>query len=294
MTDLKIQYFLAVVRSGPHFSAAAQALYVSQPALSKQIKDLEEELGFKLLDRSKKNAVKLTAPGSLMYEYFTRAQDELARTIAKARLMAGGEAEELKIGVLEIWDIFTLLPQAKSFDSLHPGVMVGYDSINLKAVATRLLGNHYDLVFSVSNYFEGMKNIAIKHICESPMILLYSRDHRLAGKEQLHLADFKDDTLFVLAAGEASMMRLLHESYCKAQGFVPRIKTLSSFNSIIQAIKSGRGAAFADQAAMSKNDSSLGCLVLDQCITVSALWKKDNPNKALQTFIAECVQGRAE
>ena len=69
MNDLAIEYFLCAARSGS-FSKAARELFVSQPAISRQIASLEKELGFTLFDRTNKQS-KLTEIGELFYRFFT-------------------------------------------------------------------------------------------------------------------------------------------------------------------------------------------------------------------------------
>ena len=84
MTSLQIPYFLKTAEC-MSFSGAAQALYVSQPSVSRQVKLLESELGYPLFDRTQKNRIRLTAAGVLFLESFRSAAQEFERVRAAQR-----------------------------------------------------------------------------------------------------------------------------------------------------------------------------------------------------------------
>src|SRR5205085_4474847 len=91
-----LRYFIAVAQE-ENVSRAALKLHVSQPALSRQIRDLEEELGFALLERSAKS-VKLTEAGRVFLTEARAVLERVGTAVAAARAAATGRSEELHIG----------------------------------------------------------------------------------------------------------------------------------------------------------------------------------------------------
>ncbi|PXB75559.1 LysR family transcriptional regulator, partial [Pseudomonas aeruginosa] len=97
MLDLRRLRCFAAVAETLHFGRAAQRLHMAQPPLTRQISALEEELGFRLFDRSSR-AVTLTAEGSLFLPYARALLDQLERTAGFARKLAQGLAGHLTLG----------------------------------------------------------------------------------------------------------------------------------------------------------------------------------------------------
>ena len=96
-----LRYFVAVGEE-QHYGRAARRLHVAQPALSRQIQDLEAELGFKLFERLPRG-VKLSAAGQLFLESAKRILQELNEAAARAARVARGLSGTLRVGFTENW-----------------------------------------------------------------------------------------------------------------------------------------------------------------------------------------------
>src|SRR3954453_11066098 len=94
-----LRYFVGVGEE-QHFGRAASRLHIAQPALSRQIQDLEEEIGFKLFDRLPRG-VKLSAAGKLFLEDARRILQQLNEAIERAQRVARGQSGTLRIGFTE-------------------------------------------------------------------------------------------------------------------------------------------------------------------------------------------------
>src|SRR5437868_2434165 len=117
-----LRYFVAVAEA-ENVSRAALKLHVSQPALSRQIRDLEEELGFNLLERSAKS-VRLTEAGRV---FLAESRAVLARVndaVNAARQIAIGAHGELHVGYAPTLAVRILPPALRAFQSALPGVRV--------------------------------------------------------------------------------------------------------------------------------------------------------------------------
>jgi DNA-binding transcriptional LysR family regulator len=92
-----LRYFVAVGEE-QHYGRAAQRLRVAQPALSRQIQDLEDEIGFKLFDRLPRG-VKISAPGKLFLEDSRRILDQVHEATMRAERLARGQTGTLRGGI---------------------------------------------------------------------------------------------------------------------------------------------------------------------------------------------------
>ena len=289
MTDLEIRYFLEIVDQGISFTKASQTLYVSQPALTKHINTLSKELGVKLIDTSKKNAARLTPAGELYYNFFNEAKDQFKKIKDEAKVLAGEYYGELFIGCLGGWNMMPLLPQKKAFCDAYPHVSVSLHTGGFKEIKTGLLNNNYDLLVAPTIIFQGMANICIHDIFYVPWILLFSREHPLAGKENPEIFDFKDDTFYCISEEDTPNLREDHVSYCKSKGFIPNFKPLPNLESILLAIQTGTGYTILDNWVRQKDEPVFRYFLLDKFLTIGTVWKADNLNKALPLFLKTSV-----
>lgn len=116
----QLRYFVAVAER-LHFGRAAAALHISQPPLSRAIRSLEERLGVRLLERSRRR-VELTAEGARLLEEARRAIAQLERTMLELRRMASGERGRLRIGFVSLADYGVLPGLLKAYKAARPGV----------------------------------------------------------------------------------------------------------------------------------------------------------------------------
>ena len=143
------QYFLAVARTGS-FHKAAEELYVSQSAISKQIKALEEKLGYSLLQRNTRS-VSLTPEGKIIYTALmecTEIMDNAAERIRRERLghtLCG----TLRMGILSNWDV-NRFPSAYITGFLHenPGIELLLARLDQQELLEKLKQNELDIIIS--------------------------------------------------------------------------------------------------------------------------------------------------
>lgn len=104
MNQRQIESFLAVAETG-NFTRAAERLYISQPAVSKQVLSLEEELGFLLLIREYHKDVQLTEAGKLYYDFFHKVMGEYKAVYEQAQQYRKKVRGTVRLGILTGWKI---------------------------------------------------------------------------------------------------------------------------------------------------------------------------------------------
>jgi DNA-binding transcriptional LysR family regulator len=138
----QLRYFVAVAER-LHFGRAAAALHISQPPLSRAIRGLEEQLGARLLARSRRK-VELTAEGARLYEEAKRVLDQLERAAREVGAMAAGKSGRLRLGFVSLADYGVLPGLLKAFKAARPGVALALREMLSPEQATALAAGELD------------------------------------------------------------------------------------------------------------------------------------------------------
>ena len=234
-----LRYLLAIAEYGS-FTRAAEALHVSQPTLSQQIKHLEESLGVQLLDRSGRT-VRLTDTGEIYLRHARRALVELdagTRAINDVQDLSRGS---LRLGWTPITDYLACSLLVK-FNSLYPGITLStfempQDDIEIAVAEDRI---DVGIVFSGSLSAEAPPGeIETKMLFEETLCLAIGNAHPRAGRrERMSVQEFEQEPLVLLNTDFA--LRHHIDRYCREHGIVPRIAMeTDSLSVIIEMIRVG-------------------------------------------------------
>lgn len=204
----KLKSFITLAECGS-FSETAELVYLSQPAISKQIESLENELQVPLFNRSRNN-ITLTIQG----EYFRQYAEEIVRLCENSK-------EHLK--QLENLNEGTLFFGATNFIGVYliPELILKYQKdypkikINMTISSSRrlfIMLEKHEIEFAfLSHYVDLDRNKYISELfCIDHMVLIVSKDHGLAHKTHCKISDFKDDT-FIMKDTHSSLSQFLEE-----------------------------------------------------------------------------------
>ena len=183
-----LRYFLETAREG-NMTRAAERLFISQPTMSKQLKELENELGAKLFLRSNYN-LKLTEAGMLLKK---RAEDILAlvdKTEAEFRSMDELNRGDIYVGAPESESMMLFAEVVASLQKDYPGIRCNICSGNLEDVCDRLEKGLMDFAI-VMSYVDLSKYNYIRMPAEDSWGILMRKDDPLAEKESLTVDDIK-------------------------------------------------------------------------------------------------------
>lgn len=138
-----LRYFLAVA-SAQNFTKASEILHVSQPSLSVQVRDLEEELGARLLDRLGRKVI-LTQAGELLRDHAQRAIRELEQATQLVQELHGAQRGRLVVGTLATVNSYLIAPLVSQFTQRFPGIHLQVHSKPSTDIVTGLLANQLDV-----------------------------------------------------------------------------------------------------------------------------------------------------
>ena len=243
-----LRYVLAVAEHGS-FSRAAGLLFVSQPNLSQQIKQLEESLGVQLLDRIGRT-VRLTAEGEVYLSYARRALVELEagrRAVHQLRELSRGSLQLAMTPITE----FLAAPLLEEFISRYPGVAVNTVEVPQADIEAAVVEDRIDLGIAFTNTLSTKahsSDIDTHILFIETLHLAVGADHPLAGCQSPISGDTLEEMPLVFLNPEFALRRLV-DLYCVEHGIAPRIAVeASSLCVIMEMVRLGRLATVLPSA----------------------------------------------
>ena len=241
VTLRQLRVFEAVARH-LSFSRAAEEMHLTQPAVSMQVKQLEEMVGLPLTEQIGKK-VYLTAAGEEVARHARLVALQLREAEESLAAMKGVRGGALRIGVISTAKYFAprLLTE---FRAHHPGIELRLGVHNRETIVRQLADNEIDLAIMgrPPQEFETVAEAFAPH----PLVIIAAADHALAGRKKLEPADLAAETFLIREPGSGTRMAM--ERYFAEVGFTPAATfEMSSTETIKQAVMAGMGISFISE-----------------------------------------------
>jgi DNA-binding transcriptional LysR family regulator len=239
-----LRYFKAVAEA-LNFTKAATRLHVAQPALSRQIADLEYELGVDLLKRTS-HGVALTGEGKLFLEEVTEVLNRAEEAVKKVRAYARGESGELHIGYLPPLELRVLPRALAEFSAGAPNVKVVLHDLGSDEICNGLREGTLHLALMLEPSETARAGIDFEEIGCFPFFVAMSSGHALARMKKVPLEALADQPLVVMGRKRNSeYQRILQRIFFPRR---PNVAVESdSVNSLITEIEIGKTVAVVSQ-----------------------------------------------
>lgn len=287
----QLQYFVVVARQR-HFTRAAASLGVAQPALSQQIRQLEDELGVRLLDRSSR-PVALTEAG---VAFLARAE----RIVAEARLAqedvreyAGIGRGRLVVGALPALASLWLPPVLGRFHAAHPRVDLTLREENTEELGRLLGSGQLDLavLHAVRGLYSGDKpfeGIVMERLFDEEMMLIVAPRHPLAGCSSVSLGQLRDEEFVLLGHGVGLGHTIMAAT--AAEGFSPTVvaeaRTMTTLCALVAA---GVGVSIVPRLPAQAPGAGVAAVPLVPALpphTTAVAWRGDSrPSAATEALL---------
>nr|WP_128562394.1 LysR family transcriptional regulator [Methylobacterium crusticola] len=209
-----LRYFVAVAEEGSLTLAAARRLHTAQPSLSRQIRDLEHEVGVPLLSRSVRGA-ELTEAGHAFLEHARLALAQVEAAKAAARRAVYPAKPSFVLGFLTGYEVDWLAEAMCILRDALPSVDITISSQTSPDLAAALRDGTVDLAFMRPEI--DMPDLAFVPLARDPLVAILPSDHRLASREAVRLEDLAEDAVITVSR-TAPTLRLIIADYLARSG----------------------------------------------------------------------------
>lgn len=238
---LRYAYAFRVLAEELHFGRAAQRLHITQPALSHQIKMIEQSVGCMLLDRSSHH-VALTEAGAGFARELGPALDQIARAKDLALDIARGDAGALSIGYCELPWSGELPGIVSAYAQRFPNMDISLKAMTTNKQAESLRSGALDVAFLHPPVDEA--GLASLHIGNERMVAALPRAHPLASRKSLSFAQLAKERLIMCSEISAPHLNAAVMQACSASGQMPRLSMVQdSWHEMAVAAVAGLGVA---------------------------------------------------
>jgi DNA-binding transcriptional LysR family regulator len=293
--DLRhLRYFVAVAEA-LSFTKGAERLRLAQPSLTRQIKDLEEEIGVRLLDRTKQK-VSLTDEGRSFLMDAKRVLNLAEDIVESVQRLSRREISALNIGYVANL-FYDLLPVTlASFQRSYPTVSINLFDMTCGDQFRAIEEGRIDLGFVGLREAIQERGFQFRSIASHRVVAALPRDHPVASKPAVKLKEL--EPMFFIGMSESSYpgYRGWLTETCQRVGFSPRVLQDADIErTVIQSVAAGLGVALLPEQVRKLPHERVVFRPLKPAVATESCiaWKRGNPSAALQAYVQiVCEVGR--
>ena len=237
MTFGQIKSFITVVHENS-FSKAASVLFISQPAISKSIAKLEDELGFPLFDH-KKGELGLTLPGKMIYDLFSRFEVDYTRTLGEIRHLMESSQETLRIGCPDTWNPGHFYSRILShFHRVIPDLHVEIVAQRASNLFSRLQSGEVDCILAYEPFRSLQDSVVMRRLTETDCGVVFARKYRPGART---LKDLENADYLIFDVDVEKKFAKSIRKVCSEQGLSVNIVNCPSYGSAWFNMSCGKG-----------------------------------------------------
>jgi len=287
MTFTQIRYFIEVANC-LSFTEAANRLYVSQQAVSNQIRNLEKEIGVPLFSRTTKQVV-LTEGGKMLYDEWKELLRRSDESVEIARQTYGRNRKKIRIGIAEVSGIIDVISRAlASYSDAFPEVEFETEIRPFIKLEELLQKKEANVIVTLSSELSKYESAyETRPLFDLQLGIALSAKHPLGNKTDLSIADLREETIYMLSSTYSSEAEDLIVAHCRAEGFTPKeIKFFHNIDSMEVALHTGKGVSIGYGIFFRNADHQLKFCPINGFIhqQLVAAWRKESGNDLSSLF----------
>ncbi len=296
MTLTQMKYFIAVARC-LNFTEAAKSLFITQPALSRQIGVMEEELGTALFVRDKKK-LKLTPGGVILLNGLPDLLKNYEDLVQDAKTANQGYQGQLRLGLLDVYDTSKMFSEAmKIFQEKYPHIQLTMARGALGKLPDDLYEDQADIIITYGFSLFDKPNLVTVDIQKYDSCLMMNRKHPLAFKENLTFEDLKNEQFVQLAEHSSADGFSYIQNLLAKGGIHSPVKYVEKLEDTLLWVESGKYVTITSNCTIEKNNPEVVIREIDFAEAkghdVTAAWRKNNYNPSIALFM-ELLSGVSE
>jgi DNA-binding transcriptional LysR family regulator len=294
MTIRQLEYFIAVSEQ-LNFTRAASQFYISQTAVTQQIKSLEQELGVSLFLRNNRR-VELTPAGKTFLEdakaILRRTEDAVDRARRADTVFTG----HLNIGFIKGFEKTNLSDLLSDFHIQYPNISFTLRRENVSELYDGILNNSLDFALNLQYFMTGLAQVNTRLVRHYPLLAVMPASHPLSHRASIRRSELKGYPLVDIKKGDdryGEQTKILN-AFTDA-GFLPNVQYVSDDIEIsLLAVAAGLGYALlpsyiTDSLSMREKVIAVPIEGEEQEMSVVAAWHQENQNPALARFLQDCI-----
>ncbi|MDR1796108.1 MAG: LysR family transcriptional regulator [Clostridiales Family XIII bacterium] len=300
MTIDQMRCFLVAAET-LNFTEAAKRLYSSQQVVSRQIANLEKELGFRLFERTTKR-VALTPQGEALLPAWEKALREIDGAVAKAEAQAQDKKNTLRVGIVDTVKAISIAKKAfidylESYGGKQQKVVIEHQTLPAGQLTDLLLWGDIDVIVVLSSELseqkiEGMEVQVLKTLEE---YIVFSKRHPFAQKSRITPKDMNSETLILPSGAFSHVSNVYILGALKAKKIAPdKVRFVDTIDSMELALYAGKGYAIAPDIFFENAGNSLRfrrfSMPADKQEALVAAWSKKNKSKRIREFIEYLIK----
>jgi len=214
----QLKYFMSTADTG-QISAAARSLRISQSSITVAIKELQNELGVKLIERSG-NGIRLTAAGKEFVVHARNIEASVTEAIHSVKYTGAGASGKLSLGLSYTVAGYFFFPLLARFRRAHPGISLELTEGDATALSKHLTNDTLDMAISIMSQFFDKDKLRFTRLYRAQRRLWLSSDHKLLTSPKITLSDVAREPIAMLTEDKVEQITL---SYWEKAGYKPNI-----------------------------------------------------------------------
>jgi DNA-binding transcriptional LysR family regulator len=273
-----------------NFTRAAERLFISQPALSRHISTMEDELYIKLFEREKKT-VRLTPAGKIMYDGLVRLMREYNATVDNALATQNESKDRLNIGFVE-GQLFSepFAAPIQSFRAAHPEVQTNLKLYSIRGLREALFDGDIDVALVAKfKHLDTEHELEYIEVGRTPIVMAVPTSHPLASKDSISIEDMKGETLLALSNKESLVETTEVGKVLTDAGIECNMITVPDVSAFALSIEAGYGIAPINNNHSLQNNPGLRFIPIEGFseFIETVIWRRDNKNFAIKLLTDE-------
>jgi len=279
-----LRYFVAVAEE-LHFGRAAARVGIAQPPLSQQVRQLEQELGVTLFDRTRRR-VELTPAGRAFLEESQRVLAQAEHAAHTARRAGRGEIGRLAVGFVPSADLDVLPRVLRAWRARYPHVEVELQVLLPAAQIEALRSGKLQVGFVRLPVDES--ELMVESIQREPLLAVLPAKHRLARTARIRLSDLAQDTLLLFPRHIAPGYYDVYLAACRRAGFTPRVLHPGNMQTNLALVSAGLGVTLMPESIRNLRRSGVAYRPLAAPVPhveMAVAYRRDDRSVVLPAFL---------